>query len=178
MATTLQEEKWRRLFNAKDFNKKGYVSTGDFARWGEIATKNAGLEYTDELRGYWVAAGQTYYGATKSYDEWREHIMAFKTNHPKDYIDLSQSINTTLFKGFDTNGDGVVSLKEYKAFVSPLFPGLTDEDVKFAFDIIDENGDGVLSEDEIGLALAHYYWDEEDTKYKHFYGRFEGEGKK
>jgi hypothetical protein len=170
--TSLRDAKWHRVYEAKDFDKKGYVcGSDDFLVWGETAAKKVGMDMDDEGKGYWVTAGQNYFGNTKSYDEWRDYFVAFVESCP-NYLEVSQAINVTLFKGMDSNKDGVVNLAEYKAFVTSIFPNMTDDDVEYGFNMIDENGDGVLSQSEVAMALTRYYYDGEDTKYKHFYGRW------
>ena len=82
-------------------------------------------------------------------------------------------MNMGMFKAMDVNNDGKISLREYKFAVIPL--GVTEEDCEVAFNMIDANGDGFLSHEEFGFARAHYYFDKDDTIYKHFYGKFKDE---
>jgi len=174
--TSFQEAKLRRMYAAKDFDNNGYVSSNDFAIWGKIAAEKVGLDMDDEAKECWVSAGQSFYGNTKSYDEYIDYFNAFLEKCP-NHREISRDINVKLFKAVDSNKDGVVNLAEYKAFVTAVFPNLTDDDVEYGFNIIDEDGDGVLSQEEVATACAHYYYDEEDTKYKHFYGRWDEKSK-
>ncbi|KAK1747397.1 EF-hand domain-containing protein [Skeletonema marinoi] len=174
--TSFQDAKLRRMYEAKDFDNNGYVSSNDFAIWGKIAAEKVGLDLDDEGKEYWVSVGESYFGNTKSYDEWTGFFAAFIEKCP-NYREISRDINVKLFKAVDSNKDGVVNLAEYKAFVTAVFPNLTDDDVEYGFNIIDEDGDGVLSQEEVATACAHYYYDEEDTKYKHFYGRWDEKSK-
>eukprot|EP00985_Skeletonema_marinoi_P006008 scaffold2600_cov58-Skeletonema_marinoi.AAC.1 len=168
--TSFQEAKLRRVYEAKDFDNNGYVSSNDFAIWGRIAAEKVGLDMDDEAKECWVSAGQSFYGNTKSYDEYIDYFNAFLENNPDNYEEISRDIMVNVFKAIDSNKDGVVNLAEYKAFVTAVFPNLTDDDVEYGFNIIDEDGDGVLSQEEVATACTRYYYDEEDTKYKHFYG--------
>eukprot|EP00577_Skeletonema_sp_RCC1716_P026381 CAMPEP_0113412626 /NCGR_PEP_ID=MMETSP0013_2-20120614/22945_1 /TAXON_ID=2843 ORGANISM="Skeletonema costatum, Strain 1716" /NCGR_SAMPLE_ID=MMETSP0013_2 /ASSEMBLY_ACC=CAM_ASM_000158 /LENGTH=198 /DNA_ID=CAMNT_0000299151 /DNA_START=167 /DNA_END=763 /DNA_ORIENTATION=- /assembly_acc=CAM_ASM_000158 len=170
---SFQEAKLRRVYEAKDFDNKGYVSTNDYETWGKIAAEKVGLEMDDEIKGYWVTACQSYFGDTKSFDDWIDYFNAFIENNPDNYEEISRDINVTVFKAIDSNKDGVVSVAEYKAIVTAIFPDLTDDDVEYGFNMIDEDGDGVLSQEEVATAWLRYYYDEEDTKYKHFYGRWD-----
>merc|ERR1712137_219861 len=82
----------------------------------------------------------------------------------------SKEYNVMLFRTLDVNKDGVISFDEYRALVIPL--GVSEEDCKFGFKMIDANGDGTLSPDEFAEACARYYFDKDDTNYKHLYGRY------
>eukprot|EP00577_Skeletonema_sp_RCC1716_P030587 CAMPEP_0113399476 /NCGR_PEP_ID=MMETSP0013_2-20120614/15564_1 /TAXON_ID=2843 ORGANISM="Skeletonema costatum, Strain 1716" /NCGR_SAMPLE_ID=MMETSP0013_2 /ASSEMBLY_ACC=CAM_ASM_000158 /LENGTH=46 /DNA_ID=CAMNT_0000284389 /DNA_START=37 /DNA_END=174 /DNA_ORIENTATION=- /assembly_acc=CAM_ASM_000158 len=37
--TSFQDAKLRRMYEAKDFDNNGYVSSNDFAIWGKIAAE-------------------------------------------------------------------------------------------------------------------------------------------
>ena len=171
--TSFHHAKWQRVYPLQDFDKKGYVNSDDFATWGEMSAKKVGIELDDEAKKCWVTAGQNYFGNTKSYDEWVEYMVTFVKNYP-NYIEMSEKLNIDMFKGINFNNDGVVSLDEYKALVTSVFPDLSDEDIQYGFDMIDENKDGVLSQSEVSIAWARYYFDGEETKYRHFYGKWDG----
>mmetsp|Transcript_17202 Transcript_17202/g.28129 ORF Transcript_17202/g.28129 Transcript_17202/m.28129 type:complete len:204 (+) Transcript_17202:104-715(+) len=173
--TSFNHAKWRRVYPFQDFDRKGYVNgSNDFATWGEMSAKKVGVELDDEAKKCWVTAGQKYFGDTKSYDEWVEYMVEFVKNYP-NYIEISEQLNIEMFKGIDLNKDGVVSLDEYKALVTSVFPDLSDDDIQYGFDMIDENKDGVLSQSEVSIAWARYYFDGDDTKYRHFYGKWDEE---
>lgn len=169
--TSFQLAKWRRVYENTDFSGKGYVSSDDGVIWGKKVADGIGMELDDESKAMWAKAFQAYYGDTKSYDEWVEYIAAFVKNVP-NYMEVSENLNIEMFKVIDANKDGVVSIAEYKALVTAAFPDLSDEDVQYGFDMIDENGDGVLSQSEISIAWASYYFDGEESKYQHFYGKW------
>mmetsp|Transcript_25307 Transcript_25307/g.38270 ORF Transcript_25307/g.38270 Transcript_25307/m.38270 type:complete len:192 (-) Transcript_25307:88-663(-) len=155
--TSFQEAKLRRVYEAKDFDNKGYVSTNDWEKWGKIAAEKVGLDLDDEAKGYWVTSGNSYFGNTTSFDEWIDYFAAFLKQHPDNYLEISRDMNVNVFKAIDSNKNGVVDFAEYKALVTAIFPNLTEDDVKYGFDIIDENGDGVLSREEVATAWLHYY---------------------
>lgn len=168
---SFHHSKWRRVYGNQDFSGKGYVSSDDFETWGKKVAEGVGMELDDEAKAIWAKGGQAYFGNTKSYDEWVEYMVAFVENFP-NYLEVSENLNIDMFKGVDINKDGVVSMTEYKALVTAVFPDLSDEDIQFGFDKIDENGDGVLSQSEISIAWASYYFDGEESKYQHFYGKW------
>ena len=171
--TSFHHAKWRRVYVLHDFDKKGYVSgSDDFATWGKKAAEQVGLELNDEAKAHWVKGGQSYFGNTKTYDEWVEHMVAFIEHFP-NYLEVCEHLNIDMFKGIDTNNDGVVSLAEYKALVTAIFPNISDQDVQYGFNVIDEDGDGVLSQSEVSIAWASYYLEGEKSKYQHFYGRWD-----
>lgn len=114
------------MYPLQDFDKNGYVDSDDFATWGEMSAKKVGIELDD---------------------------VEFVNKYP-NYIEMSEKLNIDMFKGIDFNNDGVVSLDEYKALVTSVFPDLSDEDIQYGFDMIDENKDGVLSQSEVSILMV------------------------
>jgi Ca2+-binding EF-hand superfamily protein len=159
--------------NHGEGKKNGQVLERDFVHWGELVAEISKIPFTDEIRKHWEKAYSIYFSnnAGESAEKWIKSVEEF--GKTPNVIQICTELNMAVFTCADANKDGVVSFDEFKAFVSVL--GVTDQDdVKFAFKMIDENKDGVLSKEELGKACAHYYMDAEDTPYKHFYGKFEG----
>jgi Ca2+-binding EF-hand superfamily protein len=76
-----------------------------------------------------------------------------------------------LFKCIDANQDSRVSFAEYFSFVQPL--GVSEDDAKVGFAAIDTDGNGELSQQEVAVACAKYYFSPDDNDHKHFYGKFD-----
>jgi Ca2+-binding EF-hand superfamily protein len=177
MSTDHHKKKLARIFKLKqtteEGKKNGQVLERDFVHWGELVAEISKVEFTDEIRKHWEKAYSIYFSnnAGESAEKWIKSVEEFAKT--PNVIQICTELNMAMFMCADTNNDGVVSFDEFKAWLSAL--GLTDEeDIKFAFKMIDENGDGELSKAELCEACAHYYMDAEDTKgYKHFYGKFE-----
>jgi Ca2+-binding EF-hand superfamily protein len=55
------------------------------------------------------------------------------------------SMTEKLFSIFDRDGNGVVDRGELAVGISILCPGSQEDKIKAAFDLYDENGDGVIS---------------------------------
>eukprot|EP00521_Asterionellopsis_glacialis_P018027 CAMPEP_0195295238 /NCGR_PEP_ID=MMETSP0707-20130614/16921_1 /TAXON_ID=33640 /ORGANISM="Asterionellopsis glacialis, Strain CCMP134" /LENGTH=187 /DNA_ID=CAMNT_0040356413 /DNA_START=44 /DNA_END=607 /DNA_ORIENTATION=+ len=167
-----RKEKIFRIFQIKDFDGDGKVSPEDFVTWGRLASKNMSIEFTDEKKKAWLAAHEAYFGngGSESPEKYYESILEFIKL--ENHVELATQVNVTLFDCLDADGDGTVSIDEYRAFIQPL--GITnEEDIRFGFDCIDENKDGVLSKEEISKACCHYYFDTEATPYMNFYGKYD-----
>jgi len=76
-----------------------------------------------------------------------------------------------LFECVNTDSKGKISSQGFEVFVGAV--GVSEADAKVAFDMIDTNNDGTLSQKELCGACAHYYLDIQDTPYKHFYGKYD-----
>jgi len=60
------------------------------------------------------------------------------------------------FKEGDTNGDGVCDRDEVKAVLNEVGIKFTEKEFNNFYDSIDENGDGVLSFEEIDNKLVEF----------------------
>jgi ferredoxin-NADP reductase/Ca2+-binding EF-hand superfamily protein len=66
----------------------------------------------------------------------------------------SEHLARRVLRAFDTSGDGVVSRDEFLAGVRALLVGTDRDKLAFAFRVLDENGDGYLSERELWAMIA------------------------
>jgi len=163
-------EKIRRIYSKKDQNGDGLVEQRDFEEWGEKASKLIGAELTDEAREAWIRAYNLWYGENKTFEPWKDFILKMAENEIENTIAYGYTVNQPLFKTVDVDEDGTISFDEYKAFVMPL--GATEAECKVGFEMIDTNADGILSYEEFNHALVMYYFDKNNSKYKHFYGEY------
>ena len=54
-----------------------------------------------------------------------------------------------LFDGFDTDGDGVISLKEFVLLIRVMSDDAPEEKIKWGFKAYDENNDGFIDAEEM-----------------------------
>jgi len=59
-----------------------------------------------------------------------------------------------LFEGFDTDGDGVISLKEFVLLIRVMSDDSPEDKIKWAFKTYDENKDGHIDADEMKRYVA------------------------
>ena len=74
-----------------------------------------------------------------------------------------------MFDAIDTNGDGVISVKEWRVY--HLSMNIDNEEMtKRAFETIDLNNDGKMSLDEFITGAFDFLYNQEDSIYKEFLG--------
>jgi len=59
-----------------------------------------------------------------------------------------------LFDGFDTDGDGVISFKEFVLLIRVMSDDSSVDKIKWAFTTYDENGDGLINVEEMKSFVA------------------------
>ena len=76
------------------------------------------------------------------------------------------------FKLYDFDDSGDWSLDEYvQIFCEPI--GISEEDAKESFKMLDTDGNGALDIDEVREGVTHYLFDLEENKWVHVYGRID-----
>jgi len=170
--TDFQKTKIERAYAMKDVDGNGFVQEVDFYLWGQKACDKMKVEFTEDKKKVWSDVFEAFFSGTSSKESYVTKIFGWQAAVGTEVcIAQSSKNNEKLFECIDINNDGVVSFEEYFAFISCI-SGVTEADAKKAFDMIDTNKDGSLSREEVSTACAHYYFDQEDTVYKHFYGDF------
>jgi len=70
-----------------------------------------------------------------------------------------------LFNLYDFNHDGNITWKEYTCVIALIMAGSVKEKIKLIFNCFDDNGDGVLSKEELELAAKKFScWSDSDLK--------------
>jgi|ERR1712008_245115 len=169
--SAFQRKKLERVFAMTDHDHSGHVTVDDFILWGEKAATVSKIEFTDERKAEWVNAHLAYFaGKNMLIEEFVEHVEKFMQQDPL-HVEHSKDINLTLFNVLDSDKDGHISYDEYYAFVQPA--GVSPADARVGFDMIDADKNGVLSRDEVGTACARYYFDQEESEFMHFFGKWD-----
>ena len=92
-----------------------------------------------------------------SFDEFaRAHEEFLKNPHAREQ---GVGLDAMLFAALDANGDGQLTAREYAAFLQPM--GVSTADAETAFQHLDRDGDGLISDDELAVDLWEY-WNSED----------------
>ena len=69
-----------------------------------------------------------------------------------------------LFDCFDTNGNGRISIEEFRVYFKVLGLNATDEEIKHSFDTIDSDGKDEISREEFVAAVKDFFLDVEETE--------------
>jgi len=162
--TEFQTKKMKRLFKLYDVDNDGTIGANDYER--RIAT-------VAEHRGY--TEGSDDYEQLKSavMGEWEKlqlysdtdgdgKVTEFEFMEFADYtladdnLWFETAVETAefLIETCDIDGDGMVSLEEYKVFFKGY--NVSDEDIEFAFGKLDADGDGQITTDEFTKAFDRY----------------------
>jgi len=165
--------KIERAYTMKDVDGSGVVEVVDFHLWGQKMCAKMKVEFTEDKKNKWSAIFEAFFSGTTSKESYVAKVLGWQAAVGSAVcIVESAKVNEKIFECIDINNDGVVSFEEYFAFISCI-SSVTEADAKKSFDMIDTNNDGTLSRDELCTACARYYFDQEDTIYKHFYGDFD-----
>jgi Ca2+-binding EF-hand superfamily protein len=180
MDNSFQLKKWRAIFKKLDTDGDGVYTMKDITELCEkVATKaerplnepsHSIVSQADMLKKPWVQMFHVMSGGKEkmTFEQFRAEFL--KIDAMEGRMNLMTDLSKEMFNALDMNGDGMVTKDEYKIWMTSL--GVSDEDWEYGFDMIDADKDGLLSIKEFGNARAKYYFDKEDTVYKHFYGKF------
>ncbi len=69
-----------------------------------------------------------------------------------------------MFDGIDTNGDGHISVEEFKVYLKVVAPDLTEDQAKHSFDVIDADKNGEISREEFLAAAKDFFCGVEETE--------------
>ncbi len=77
---------------------------------------------------------------------------------------LMRKSHDPLFDAIDTNGDGHISVEEYKIYLRVVAPEVTGDEAKHAFDVIDADKNGEISREEFLAAATDFFFGVEETE--------------
>jgi len=169
-----------RLFDMMDNNKDGKFQKTDY-----IGLGIAGMDNMAAI-GYAVTAahrkkvqkifGPAYYGITcfgfggKNKKRWVGYLSVM-TQMP-GFKMIGKHLFKRVSQVYDFDGSGDFSIDEFtQVFCKPI--GLSEEEAKESFKLLDTNHDGVLDIEEFAKGITHYLSDLEDNKWAHMFGRID-----
>jgi len=159
--------KLTRIFDMMDLQEHGRVGERDFLTWGRRAAGSAGVKFTDLMGKRWKNAWTAYIGpGFETKKAWIKKMINYRNTDGS--MEIFKGINQSILKCVDIDGDGICSLSEFTAFVEPL--GVSAQDAKMSFEIIDKDGNGILDQMEFAEALSRYYLDRERSVFENVFG--------
>lgn len=180
MLTELQTRKWTRLFHVYDADGNGVVEKTDFETiFQNVAVARNLTPGSPEYQKLHAKFMEDWEYLQKDVDknnngqidiqEWLEH-GEHRINSPEMYqtvIDLANQ----MFELLDLDGNGVISLAEYKTVLQSW---RVSEDVAAEnFPKLDLNGDGAINKDEfVELVRQFHTSDDPDSPGNFFFGPF------
>ncbi|KAL1454181.1 hypothetical protein WDU94_010461 [Cyamophila willieti] len=147
-----ESEFWRRkmrtIHRILDVNKDGIIAFDDmrifahrFVELGHLS-ENHQKEFHSVLKTMW----EEHFGSVDKYNLVSIHQYLEIMHHSLNDTKLRKKVHhflPYLFKAVDKDGDGIISLEEFKLFFKCL--GLSSEAAIVSFSVIDENTDNKLS---------------------------------
>ncbi|MCA9944368.1 MAG: EF-hand domain-containing protein [Anaerolineales bacterium] len=161
MATEFQKNKWANMFKMFDVNGDGQIEQSDLDQFHDRLFKMRGIgpgsaQY-EELNGRFAQFGQALKQVTKVETLTMADWLAFWTNvasSPEMY-QIVRPTSEAIFGLWDLNGDGQVSLQEYRKLCTVMRLGEGYADDMFAK--LDLNQDGNISTEEL-MKLSDQYF--------------------
>ncbi|MER7407970.1 EF-hand domain-containing protein [Streptomyces sp. NPDC000070] len=167
MTTSVQEQRLRRRFDMWDKNGDGTIDRSDWEgeaqriliSFGENESSPKGRALTDAYLGMWDhLAGQAGVGRDGALDYDQFQAVAAEQVLDRGEAGFDQVLRPTISAMAalcDTDGDGQVSPQEFKRWIGAIGSDASTADT--AFKLIDADGDGYLSVDELITAVHRFH---------------------
>ena len=146
-ATEFHKKKLRNYARVRDFDKDGFVTRHDYdkivERFKQLGVPPGHIEATKKFfKTLANALGLTDYSKKLTYDQFADAYITNLGVIAKDTIPYMKSC----FDATDTNGNGVISIDEWKVIMKGL--GFDSAHAKVTFDAMDANGNGTITPEE------------------------------
>ncbi|XP_013402815.1 sarcoplasmic calcium-binding protein [Lingula anatina] len=166
------KRKLRTYFRCFDVNSDGYITKEDYvisakrcAEYLDLDDERAEQILNQRLR-QWEYITKN---ASKVSEEEYVELVQGLCNQKHFREELFSTAVSRAFAVVDLNSDGLISREEYKAFFYSLC--LSAEDSHKTFNLIDNNNDGFITKDELGHAMAEFFFTEDPNNiYNEVYG--------
>mmetsp|Transcript_20732 Transcript_20732/g.31504 ORF Transcript_20732/g.31504 Transcript_20732/m.31504 type:complete len:196 (-) Transcript_20732:130-717(-) len=165
-------------FDLMDFDKNGKFEKKDFIGWYKKSMENvavlAGNEVTDDQVKKVERQAGIIYNAFMFFGFFgknKKRFVGFSgfVSQMPGYKMITKLLFKKLFKLFDVDDSGDWSLEEYvKIFCEPI--GISEEDAKESFKMLDTDGNGVLDVNEVTDGMTHFLTDLEKNKWSYMFG--------
>jgi Ca2+-binding EF-hand superfamily protein len=160
--------KLRTVISRIDVNNDGYVTPDDFeamAKKVNELTKATSEQAESCLKSFRHAAELLGFTPETTREEAGEKLSKrMATQTWEEQQAMCDSAQGHIFDAVDTNGDGHISLEEFKASFQVLAPGTPDECRVKAFNLIDVNKNGEISREEFLAATFEYLHGVKETE--------------
>ena len=181
MLTDLQKKKYTNHFNLRDTNKNGLVELADYEQYAQNVAQIVGwtTDSAEFKRIHAINMGvwQFFWKPADSDDDDKvtldEHLgfmgMMVQRSTDPEVVAASNEHSAALFTAFDLDGDGKISVTDYKNFLQA-----SNADADWADDVfakLDSNGNGYISENEFAAHHRDFFSSNDpDAPGNWFYG--------
>ena len=166
MLTDLQKRKLTRMFHVFDTNHDGVLEEVDYLGFADNLVSARGLApdspMRTELRARYQFVWANLSRATGGKPVTPEVFLGFNDALLADKANYDRNIAVlvdTAFKTLDADGDGKVTLDEYRVYLRAH--GLDEKLATEIFPRLDLNGDGHLSVEEVEKLIHQFYFSDD-----------------
>lgn len=168
MLTDLQKRKLTRMFTVFDTNRDGILEEADYlgcadnlaAARGQAADSPGRAELRARYQFVWKNLSTATGGrpvTPETFLRFNDTLLGDMANYQRNIAALVDSA----FKTLDADGDGKVTLEEYRVYLRAH--GLDEELAPEIFPRLDLNGDGHLSVEEVTKLIHQFYYSDDPS---------------
>ncbi len=179
MLSELQRRKMTRFFNVYDVDGSGYIEERDYRRIAQNFSKLRALEpgstahkkLESKFNFVWEYM-QKFGDPNRDYSVSLPEFLAYAESLLEgNYAAIEGSTGSFLFELIDTDGDGSITLDEFRMFYQGY--DIRDTDADHIFMKLDLDGNSVISAEEFAqLGYDFHYSDDPDCPANWFFGPF------